>query len=122
MSDFVEIVYDSFLDYQPSNYPYRIIRYRCNSKESSLKIYKKDLKYNFSTDELENYIKKINKPAKTLSSISVSNIISKYNGDERIINYTLNNKVNELHFDKEDEEYYFSINKIKEMLNDKNDK
>lgn len=119
MSDYVEIFYDSQNDDQSSKYPFRTIIYVYNGEEKTAKFYKKQPYYKFDSIQLENYFLKINKKKEIKT---ISNIISKYIGDERIINYTLNNKVNELHFDKEDEEYYFSNNKIKEMLNDKNDK
>ena len=113
MKDYIEILYDSFLDYQPSNYPYRIIRYVFNSEEGSLKFYKKQPEYRFDSFEIENYIK--NKHQKA-SYKDISEIVSKFIGDERIINYKLNNKMKEIHFDREDKEYYYNRDEIKNIL------
>lgn len=111
MSNF-EILYDSRLDYQPSNYPFRIIRYRLDNSYKEIRFYKKQKEFYFSDIMLKKYIVSLNKPTYN----SISNVTTKYIGDEKIVNYTLNKQVFELHYDKDDKEFYFDKNELKNYI------
>ncbi len=113
MTEYLNIDYDSFLDDQPSNYPFRIIRYNYNNNCGMLKFYKKQKEYNYSSNVIESYIR--NKFSKLIKKITI--ISDKFIGDERIVNYTVGEQVLEIHFDREDKEYYFTDTQIISYLN-----
>lgn len=107
-----EILYDSRLDYQQSKYPYRIIRYCFNNTYREIRFYKKQKEFYFDDIKLEKYIVSTNNH----SYNNISDIFIKCIGDEKIVNYTFNKQIFELHYDKDDEEFYFDKNELKKYI------
>lgn len=107
-----EILYDNRSDYQPSNYPFRIVRYVLNGVSKEIRFYKKQKEYNYDDIMLEKYIISLNKRAYK----RVTNIVSKFIGNERIVNYTINKQVFELHFDRDDKEFFIENDELKKYI------